>query len=400
LQPVFNSPNKIPIRIRTVVPIVPWTDLLYSLVPNGRPQFSLAPPGSPKLSYINGLYLGGLRDLPDRPYPNYADYLVAWHAWLNSMEPNGADPVFGQIVDGLAGYRSIWWQKPFWNTAVANRVPIFQIQGFTDDLFPLSEATRMLLALKSADSTYPIASYFGDLGHPRASNKASELDYVFSLMHQWFDWYLKGVGIEPQHVVHAAITRPREQAFNPKDVITVPSYGQLASSVVSPQFDQTAKLINPVDNPYSGFSWDPLLMVAAGELEPLPQPPEPALVPAAAAVYTVPVAQLTGGTSMLVAGQPTVSLRASTSGLRVQLNVRIVDVAPDGKKELITRGTFLLEGPGTFDVVVPTYGNLWEAAGTHVLHLEITTLDSPYIAPSRVPSTTVLSQVRLDIPVR
>jgi hypothetical protein len=219
-------------------------------------------------------------------------------------------------------------------------------------------------------------------------------------MHQWFDWYLKGVGIEPQHVVHAAITRPRDQAFNPKDVITVPSYAQLASSVVSPQFDQTAKLINPVDNPYSGFSWDPLLMVAAGELEPLPQPPEPALVPAAAAVYTVPVAQLTGGTSMLVAGQPTVSLRASTSGLRVQLNVRIVDVAPDGKKELITRGTFLLEGPGTFDVVVPTYGNLWEAAGTHVLHLEITTLDSPYIAPSRVPSTTVLSQVRLDIPVR
>jgi hypothetical protein len=51
-------------------------------------------------------------------------------------------------------------------------------------------------------------------------------------------------------------------------------------------------------------------------------------------------------------------------------------------------------------VAIPTYGNLWEAAPDHVLQLEITTLDSPYLAPSRVPSVTRISRVRLEVPFR
>src|SRR5512138_1232274 len=70
LQPTFKSPNGIDIRIAAVAPIVPWTDLLYSLVPNGRPLWSLAPPGSPKLSIVNALYITGLRAPLERPYPN------------------------------------------------------------------------------------------------------------------------------------------------------------------------------------------------------------------------------------------------------------------------------------------------------------------------------------------
>ena len=94
------------------------------------------------------------------------------------MEPNVLDPVYRQILDGTAGYRSIWWQQDFWRSAAANRVAVFQIQGFTDDLFPLTEAKRMHVALKAIDPLYPIASYFGDIGHPRASNKTGERDYV------------------------------------------------------------------------------------------------------------------------------------------------------------------------------------------------------------------------------
>src|SRR3954466_2778193 len=157
LQPAFASPHGRAVRIRTVVPVVPWTDLLYSLLPNGRPAFSLAPLGSPKLSYVNALFFGGLRASPQRPYPNYPDYLIGWHTWINAVEPNAVDPVYRQIVDGLAGYRSIWLQDAFWRDVVRQRVPVFQLQGLTDDLFPLPEAKRMLLALKSIDPQYPIA---------------------------------------------------------------------------------------------------------------------------------------------------------------------------------------------------------------------------------------------------
>jgi hypothetical protein len=345
--------------------------------------------------------LSGQRSSPERPYPNYPDYLIAWHAWLNGMEPNTTDPVFRQILDGVAGYRSIWWQQEFWRDAARNRVPVFQIQGLTDDLFPLSEAKRMLLALKSLDPLYPIASYFGDLGHPRAANKDAERDYVVDLIRKWFGYYLLGVGVEPAHVVHAAITRSRNQAFDPADVITVESYAALSTQTLRAKFDGSAVLVNPVADPYSGFFWDPLVMEGSRELQPLPPPPDPVLVPGSAAVYTVGVSELSGARPLLIAGQPAVSLRAATSGPRVQLNVRLIDVAPDGTKQLITRGTFILEAvPSRLDIVIPTYGNVWEAPPDHQLELQITTLDSPYLAPSRVPSTTEISQVRLDLPIR
>jgi hypothetical protein len=372
---------------------------VYSLLPNGRPEHSLDPAGSPKLSYINGLFLGGLRFSAQRPYMNYPDYLVLWDTWLNLVEPNRVDPVYRQIFDGVAGYRSIWWQEDFWvNAASSNRVPVFQIQGLTDDLFPLTEAKRMLLRLKALASDYPIASYFGDLGHPRASNKDAERDYVVDLIRKWFSYYLRGVGAQPEHVVRAAITRPRNQPFDPADVITLDS---LDPPKVATDFGGTAVLVNPVGDPYRGFFWDPLVMEGSRELQPLPAPPEPALVRRATAVYTVPVAELNGGAALLIAGQPSISLRAVTTGLRVQLNVRLIDVATDGTQELITRGTFILEtAPRGTDVVIPTYGNVWEAAAGHTLRLEITTLDSPYLAPSRVPSVTRISQVRLEVPKR
>ena len=400
-RPLFQSPHGASVRIRTVVPIVPWSDLVYALVPNGRPEYSLAPAGSPKLSYINGLYFSGLRTSAERPYPNYPDYLVAWDTWLNAMEPNLVDPVYRHLIDGAAGYRSIWWQQDFWRDVAANRIPVFQVQGLTDDLFPLPEAKRMLLALKALDPLYPIASYFGDLGHPRAANKPAERDYVVGLIRQWFAFYLRASGTEPQHVVRAAITRARNQPFDAADVITVDTYAALATSSVSKEFDGGAVLVNPVADPYAGFYWDALVMEASSELQPLPAPPDAPLVEASLGIFTVGVAELSGGGPLLIAGQPSVSLHASPVAPRVQLDVRLIDVAPDGSRQLITRGTFVLEGPAAdASVTIPTYGNLWQAPADHTLRLEITNIDSPYLAPSRVPSVTQITEVRLDLPIR
>ena len=124
------------------------------------------------------------------------------------------------------------------------------------------------------------------------------------------------------------------------------------------------------------------------------------MVASSLAVYTVPVAELTGGSSLLLAGQPTVSLRTFTLAPRVQLNVRLFDVAPDDTRHLVTRGTYVLDAVGTADVIIRTYGNAWEAAPDHVMQLEITNLHSPYITPRRIPSVTHISDVRLELPVR
>ena len=407
LEPVFTSPRGNVVRIRTVVPIVGWSDLVYSLLPNGRERESIDDPGGAKLSYINGFYVSGIRSNPRRPYNNYPAYFVAWHAWLNAQEPNDFDPLFGQIVDGLAGYRSVWWQRTFWSVAAANRLPVFIVQGFTDDLFPLPEAKRMFVALRSIDPLYPVAAYFGDLGHPRASNKAGEVDYVIGLIKAWLAHYVKGAGTAPPAVVYAALTRPRDEPFNTRNVTIAPTLAALATGTVSKQFDAPAAvLVNPLTDPAGGFFWDPLVMEGARELQPLPVPPESPLVPGSLATYEVSVAELSGGGALVIAGQPTVALHASTVSYRVQLNVRLFDVDESGAKRLITRGTYTLESGtigvpiGEADVAIATYGNYWRAEAGHTLRLELTNVDSPYITPSRVPSATTVSRVRLELPVR
>ena len=54
---------------------------------------------------------------------------------------------------------------------------------------------------------------------------------------------------------------------------------------------------------------------------------------------------------------------------------------------------------GATEVTIPTYGNVWQAPRNHLLQLEITNLDSPYLSPSRIPSAITISNVRLEVPV-
>ena len=405
LQPTFTSPAGTTVRIRTVVPIVPWTDLLYSLLPNGRPRNSIDGLGSAKLSYINGLFASGIRRQADRPYLNYPLYLVAWAGWINGVEPNRVDPVYRQIVDGLAGGRSIWWQQTFWSGVAANRIPVFEVQGFTDDLFPLPEAARMVNALRTIDPSYPITLYLGDIGHPRAANKIDEVNYVERLIRQWFAYYLNGQGSEPAHVVYAAITRPGSEPFSESNVVTAPTIDELATSRVSRDFAGVAVLVNPASDPLAGFFWDPFVMIGAEQLKPYTStPPEPPVVENSMAVYTVPASSLNGGADVLIAGCPLVRLHASSLAPRVQLDVRMYDVAPDGSRQLITRGTYTADNGalpiGDQDLTIPTYGNLWRVPADHTIRIELTNLDSPYISPSKVPSVTAVSNVSVEIPIR
>lgn len=403
LSPTFSTSKGTAVRIRTVVPIAPWTDLLYSLMPNGSPRRSVDRPGALKFSYASAFYFGGQREPGDGPepwYDNYPRYLRAWYTSLVATEPT-LNPLYPRIRDGLAGYRSIWWQEELWGALAANPVPIFQVQGFTDDLFPLDEAKRMLLALQSQSADYPIASYFGDIGHPGARNKTGEVDYVMNLIRAWLAYYLKDIGSPPEHIIHAAITRPAETPFTAADVIRVGRYAELASDKREFPFPGERALVNPASGLPGGPFRDPVLeagLVAAGELRPF-LGPEPAIDPTAAAF------EVELGETLLIAGQPRVKLDAVTTGPRVQFNVRLFDIG-GAHVELITRGTYTFDTGGLtppltpIELTIPTFGNLWQVEPGHRLRLEITNVDAPFLAPSQVPSETTISNVRLIVPVR
>lgn len=406
VQPTFLSPKRNTVQIRAVVPIAPWSDLLYSLVPNGRPNHSIDGLGGVKFSFVNGLYASGIRKDSQRPYPNYPDYFIKWHAWLNVAEPNIVDPTWKEIVDGVAGYRSIWWQQAFWASVSQNRIPVFQVQGLTDDLFPLPEAKRMLLALETVASDYPITSYFGDLGHPRARNQQSEVDYVLGLIEPWLAYYLKGEGASaPTPTIYVSRT---DETFNADHVRALTDWSQLPSGgFLSHSWTNnpttTPALVNPVTFVESGAAWDPLVLAGTEQLQPYTAPiPAPVIVPTSLNTVSVGAAEMSSS-GFTIAGQPTVSLGAIVAGHRVQIDVRLIDVGPEGER-LITRGTVTLDagaavnlGPQTIEI--PTYGNRWMVASDHTLRLEISNVDSPYITPSREPSTTVINAITLRIPI-
>lgn len=415
IEPEFPTPSKTKtVRIVAVAPIAAWTDLFYSLLPNGRPNQSIESIGGLKLSFVNGLYASGIRRNSARPYPNYPDYFVAWHAWINATEPNGFDPMWAQIRDGVAGYRSIYWQKAFWGFpdplnrypgTVHKRIPIFQVQGFTDDLFPLPEAKRMLLAINSVEPGYPITSYFGDIGHPRASNKPAEIDYVLNLIRPWLAAYLKD-GTPPAPKIYAARTRPRGAPFSSSDVLVVDTWDQLSTATVSKEWSHPpTPLVNPVTFAQSGITWDPFVMEAAEQLKPYTEtPPTPAFVKQSYASYEIGANELSGAGDLTISGQPTVTLDALVTGRRIQLNVRLIDLGGPAE-HLITRGTYTIDAAagdniGRRHIVIPTYGNYWTVPASHKIRLEISNVDSPYLTPSREPSMTLISRVRLDVPIR
>ena len=399
VQPTFVTQKKNTVRIRAVIPIAPWSDLVYSLLPNGRPSNSYDGFGSLKLSYVNGLYGSGLREDPARPYPNYPDYLVAWHAYINATEPSSLDPTWDSIADGLALGRSIWWQQAFWDAVRAGlRVPVFQVQGFTDDLFPLPEAKRMLLALQTIAPDYPITEYFGDLGHPRARNQPSEVDYVLNLIEPWLAYYMKATGTAPTPAIYASRT---DETFNPNHVVRVADWSSLSTAAVDQDWTGTpTPLVNPATCITSGVFWDPFVGIADGELQPYVATPPPSDT----GVCSLSTFSFATTSDLTIIGQPTVTLDAVIVGHRVQLNARLIDV--DGSSErLITRGTVTIDagtGPdiGARQIVIPTYGNFWLVPQGHTVRLEISNVDSPYLTPSREPSTTIINAIHLRIPTR
>ena len=137
----------------------------------------------------------------------------------------------------------------------------------------------------------------------------------------------------------------------------------------------------------------------------------PDVIPGDVATYTARASDLStsagsSAPSFLIAGQPMVTLTATTAAPRVQIDARLYDVKPDGARLLVTRGTFTLDSGsiataiGSADVKLVTYGNLWEVGADDLVQLELTNVDSPYITPSRIPSVTSISNVELTVPVR
>ena len=210
-EPIWTFPHSVNsalpvLQLQVAIPKYGWTDLAYSLVPNGHPGFLPGDPaysssqgapnahgiGNPvgvaKASYIAGLYaLGtttgtfeeGTSPTPVKPPPCTApETFTTWLGRVAAGEPYDVagvdDPVVAQIRQDFSDCHSAYYQ-PGWRAQqqAGHETAVFAIQGWTDDLFEAVESFRMFKYLKTLDPLWPVAVGVADVGHSRAQNKPS-----------------------------------------------------------------------------------------------------------------------------------------------------------------------------------------------------------------------------------
>src|ERR671915_1336827 len=210
----WRSPAGQPMAIRAAYPRWPWSDLVDSLMPNGR-YLDFRPPeeadsrdpiGFKKESYVTGLFgigttTGVYCGTPPHTVPctDASADLPRWYTRIQAGEPYGADAraIADEIHRFHQGY-GIPGRTP---------APMLLQSGWTDDLFPPKESIR---AYEDSHRRGGWAALqLGDLGHARGANKENADRRFNDDGSAFFDRWLRGASGGPASREGTALTQTR-----------------------------------------------------------------------------------------------------------------------------------------------------------------------------------------------
>jgi predicted acyl esterase len=363
----WTSPGGKPMQIAAAAPNIPWTDLAYSLAPNGgtldyvadAPYFGIngdARLGIQKQSFVTGLYVSGqATGIYSTPGTDPAADVTSWLARLDQGEPYGDD--VKAIVTELTQHHSSYYIDH--STPPA---PMLMSSGFTDDLFPADETIRYYNRTLTQYPDANLALFFGDFGHMRGQNKADVDKALADRIDAWFAYYVKGQGQSPQQGVEAftetcPATAPSGGPYN------APDWASMAPGEI--RLDSKAKQTIAADSTTNG-QFDPVSGGPACATAPSTDTP-------GAAVYKLDPAPAGGYTMM---GAATVIAKFTLSGETSQVAARLLDVAPDGTETLVDRGLWRPANGGPTKQVFQLHPDGWQFAAGHVPKLELIASDS------------------------
>ena len=185
-------------RLDTIIPMITWSDLTYSLGPNNSGQAAgtvrASTPGAAKLAWSLGFTGSGIANGvqngqtdPDRLFgcPNFADFVCPTLAQAG---------VTGHLDEaGIAAMRhasvSSYVEKI--------QIPTFLLQGETDTLFNLNEALATYRALRAQGTPVKMIWHsWGHSGDPAPGDFDHDVldprgQYETGRIVRWFDRYLK-----------------------------------------------------------------------------------------------------------------------------------------------------------------------------------------------------------------
>lgn len=402
----------------TAVPIVPWTDLVYSLIPNGRPGSTVNDRdyvvGIEKLSYVAGLFASGHRRDARYNFSSYPPFFFEYVGRINAGEPY-QDPISKAYVPPGSGTTQKALQTftqdrsaAYQDYCTGGPIPIFVLQGWTDDLFTAHEVLRLRDVLDAqCGSQYPLKLYLGNTGHPRArADDQSEINYMYSMVRPWLRYYLLGDGTAPGFDVVTGVTPPPSKDFDPTSAMRFSEFEDMMQGQIKADLKGATKLTySPAPPTFNDILADPIASTVLGEDfsafgangEPLFKTVGP--LTGDAAVYTIKGSDVTAGEYRTICGTGSLHMVGTVSATDANYAVRVWDVGPGTTRYLVDRGVYrFLGAPGAFKIEVPLHGNVWRLLKDHSLEVEITNTDTPYLRPNNIPSVTLITKADLDLP--
>jgi hypothetical protein len=376
--------------LAAAVPQWPWTDLAYSLMPNGYTLDYVAdapylgpegdaPIGIEKASYVTGLYGLGQAMSNYNPSDPEAD-LPGWYALVSAGEPYGSNPMAGELIEMITTYHSSYYIDH--SEAPA---PLLIQSGWNDDLFPPDEAIRFYNRTRTQYPGDPISLFFMDDGHARSQNKQADVEVFEARQNAWFDHYLKGSGPAPESSAEALTTTCGTPSEGP---YTADSWKDLAPGEIRLDSAAEQTVVPGSGDPSINQKFDPI----AGE---------GACASASgadqtgAANYRLPSAPAAG---YMLMGSPTIVADIASAGSEGELVARLLDVAPGGTETLVARG-LLRPGTGGAGMVFQLHPQAYRFAAGHVAKLELLPSDAPYARPSNAQTPIEVSNLELRLPV-
>jgi fermentation-respiration switch protein FrsA (DUF1100 family) len=388
----WRSPAGTPLSLSAAYPRWPWSDLADALQPNGRyryplpysPAGSVNPVGVSIQSYVDGLYL--LANLAGFVAPAGADPeadITSWNARIAQGEPYGADvtKIVKQLQD-FHGASGLLGHVP---------APMLLQSGWTDNLFPVGQSLRIYDAVRRARPQAIVSLQLGDLGHDRAGNHPGDIQQFSYDAASFFDAYLRGQGVPPasgsvkwfaQACPDAAPSSGPPRTSSTFDDV---AHGQLTLTTVGRQHvssaggdQQVAAKLSPPIGPGTD----------ACQRFPVQTSPGTAIVTRRSPGFTM-------------AGLPVVVASVDTSGDAGQLDVRLWDVDPATRTQLLVdRGVYRLRRYQRGQVLFELNGNAYRFAKGHTIKVEVLGRDAPTYRASKTAFSVKVSALTVSLPTR
>jgi hypothetical protein len=300
------------------------------------------------------------------------------------------------IIAQVAGFKSPYYQDYLIASDIrkGTETPVFDIQGWTDPLFPQVNGASMIEKLRAADPAWRAYLYASDVGHPAADNmKFSEWMVINGQAAGFLDLYVRGTGQNPPATYQEQVVHCNASAGS---VYSGGTLGAVAPGRVVFTASDTghATASAPTDSA-AGVRTDPLAFYigngGTGGCIKLPGAPP---ANGAMTTWTFPVCS-----TFTLLGEPELRLSTTIVGTDAEVNSRLWDVAPDGSMTLVTRGMYRWNGtPGAASITYALLGNGWVFPAGHQVRIEVTQNDAPYMRLDNYPSAIDYTSMKLTLP--